>query len=105
MIYTDYFPRGAVPTETCPLHQGSLFNRFTALFRGSHAVPAPVAASAIGAPPRMDDQVAEAVSHVPASAPTVDQAEPAVKKKGFWSRLFGRRDKSKSTEAPPPKSQ
>ena len=47
-VDTDYFPRGAVPTETCPLHQASLLNRFAGLFRSGPVAPAAVPASAIG---------------------------------------------------------
>jgi 1A family penicillin-binding protein len=99
MIYTDYFPRGAVPTESCPIHQASLLNRFAGLFKSGHAASAPVPAAAVGVPQRADDSVTEAVARTPATA-TADQPQPAGKKRGFWGRLFGRRDKPQDTTTP-----
>jgi len=101
LIYTDYFPRGAVPTEECPLHQGSLLNRFAGLFKSGHAAASPVPASAVGVPPRAEEGVAEAVARGTPETATVDQAVPAVKKRGFWGRVFGRRDKAQTVEPSP----
>ena len=101
LIYTDYFPRGAVPTEACPLHQGSLLNRFAGLFKNGHVETSPVPASAVGLPQGADAGVTEAVARGTPATATMDQAEPAVKKRGFWGRLFGRRDKSPTTESSP----
>lgn len=103
MIGTEYFARGTEPTELCHLHVGrSLFGRMAGWF---------------GAP---RDQVSEhrASDHAPAEAPAAAPVSPAqeapevaqapapeAKKRGFWSRLFGRRDKKddEKKDAPAPK--
>jgi penicillin-binding protein 1A len=101
LIYTDYFPRGAVPTDTCPLHEASLLNRFAGLFKSGHVEGTPVPASAVGAAPPADAGVTEAVARGTTATATMDKAEPAVKKRGFWGRLFGRRDKAQAVEPSP----
>ena len=92
MIYTEYFIRGTQPTEECPLHPGSsFFDRVAGLFGGDRAEPVRAdqvgVATTAGAPP------------APAAArdrdqPEVDERaeteEPKKKKRGFWSRVFGR---------------
>jgi len=90
MLMTEFFVRGTEPTDTCHLHVGrSLFARMGDWFRGQ-----PVAAAS-NAPGR----VAEPEAPAPAvaqreepEAPVVEREEPK-KKRGFWSRIFGRRDK------------
>jgi membrane carboxypeptidase/penicillin-binding protein len=98
MVGTEYFVRGTEPDEVCHLHVGrSLFGHVAGWF---------------GAPP---GQVAEtrAADHAPADAPVAApvspaQQEPAVaqapapeeKKRGFWSRLFGKRDKDEKKNQP-----
>jgi 1A family penicillin-binding protein len=101
LIYTDYFPRGAVPSETCPLHQASLLNRLAGLFKNGHVPTAPVPASAVGVPPRADAGVAEAVARGNPATAIADQPEPAMKKRGFWGRLFGRREKPEPAQTAP----
>jgi penicillin-binding protein 1A len=91
-IVTEYFVRGTEPTETCHLHVGrSLFARMAGFF------------SAPAAPARTPVKIDE-----PAPAPTVARAEPEAhraaeppapqKKRGFWSRLFGKKDKANDRE-------
>ena len=101
LVYTDYFPRGAVPTDTCPLHDASLMDRFAGLFKSGHVAGTPVPASAVGVAPPADAGVTEAVARGTPATATADQAEPAVKKRGFWGRLFGRRDKAQTVEPSP----
>jgi membrane peptidoglycan carboxypeptidase len=93
MIVTDYFPRGAAPTELCPLHPGgSLVNSLAGFFGKGHESNAPPSTTELGLP------------ETPASAPTVpavageptqpaqpQRAESPKKKRGFWSRIFGKK--------------
>ncbi|MGD9905676.1 MAG: penicillin-binding transpeptidase domain-containing protein, partial [Vicinamibacterales bacterium] len=91
MIATEYFVRGSEPADVCHLHVGrSLFGRLAGWLGGprdevtehraaDHA-PAEPATAPAAAPPA----AAPAVAAAPAPEP---------KKRGFWSRLFGRRDK------------
>ena len=96
MIYTDYFRRADVPTAICPLHPGaSLLNKFAGLFGKGHPDIAPVSASKAGLPPASDVPAVAVVQ--PAVAPMAG-APPPAKKRGFWSKVFGRSDKN----APPP---
>jgi 1A family penicillin-binding protein len=96
MVYADYFPRGHVPLETCPLHPGdSLFDRLAGLFghpRG-RAAPVPAAEAVPALPP-------EAVTPPQPGADTAAKADPPAEKRGFWSRLFGRRDRKPDTPKP-----
>ena len=91
LVYTDYFANGAVPTEHCSLHDRSFGDSIAGLFGASETPPVPV--DQAGLPPvAAPEPVAEPVAN--ASAAEVTPAEPATKKKrGFWSRVFGRRDK------------
>ena len=81
MVYTEYFARGTEPTTSCDLHPTpGILTRFAALFGGG-AVPAP--------PPRIDNVLAPATAATGGELPTVDPQPPVVKKRGFWSRIFG----------------
>ncbi len=103
MIYTDYFRRADVPTEICPLHPGaSLMNKFAGLFGKGHPDIAPVSATRAGLPPAAPSDVPAVAVVQPAAAPEV--GEPPAKKRGFWSRVFGRNDK-KAPDPPPPNPQ
>jgi 1A family penicillin-binding protein len=83
-VYTEYFARGTAPTEFCDVHQ--LRAPFGLAERGFSELP-----------PRLDERTSSAIA---ASGPAASPAEvpPPVnapppkegKKRGFWSRLFGR---------------
>ena len=90
MVYTEYFVRGTQPTESCDLHQPrSLFGHVAAIFADSPTPePPPVAAVLPPSPVPAARQAAEATAPPPAAEP---EAQP--KKRGFWSRVFGRRSK------------
>jgi hypothetical protein len=62
-----------------------------------------VSTSALGLPARPDTSpAAPRVAAGPADpTPTADKNEPSKKKRGFWGRLFGRKDKA---EDPPKES-
>ena len=87
MVYSEYFVRGTEPTDTCPLHVGrSLFAKMGDWFTGSPSAP----------PSRVRTGEAEAtVAAAPenaetATAETTEEKVEKPKKRGFWSRLFGR---------------
>ena len=101
MIYTDYFVRGTQPTSMCPLHSSpSLLERLAGVF-GAGDSPRPVSAEDVGltvpAPARTSGQSATPptapATRSPAAKPAPEKAKPQEepkKKRGFWSRLFGR---------------
>jgi membrane carboxypeptidase/penicillin-binding protein len=90
MIATEYFVRGTEPAESCHLHVGrSIFGRIAGWFGGpGSSVAERRAAEAVAAeaPPVVDP--------APAREPeeTAEAPPPQKKKRGFWSRLFGRGD-------------
>jgi membrane peptidoglycan carboxypeptidase len=93
MAYTEHFVRGTEPHEDCPLHteRRGVFATLFGLGRDDSSRAAP--AGAVPAPP--------AVAAAPASpappAATVSEPPPQQpeRKRGFWSRLFGRRDNNR----------
>ena len=101
MVITDYFLRGKSPSDVCPLHPGgNLLATIGGWFGKDGTKPAD--ASEMGVP-------TQSAPGVPAQAPdeadtrrTADPdkpgAEPTKKKRGFWSRVFG---KDKPRPAPP----
>jgi penicillin-binding protein 1A len=96
MIYTEYFVRGSEPYDTCPLHQDTgLLTRMAGLFGGER--PRPVDAQVEGVPERPKEPAVARPQEAP-EAVVQGQPEPEKKKRGFWSRVFGRREKSDSDE-------
>ncbi|MGE0359260.1 MAG: penicillin-binding protein 1A [Vicinamibacterales bacterium] len=100
MIGTEYFVRGTEPAEVCHLHVGrSLFGRLAGWLGGprgqvaEHRASDHAPAEPVVAPPVSPAQQAPAVAQAPA---------PEQKKRGFWSRLFGRRDKKDDDKKDPP---
>jgi penicillin-binding protein 1A len=95
MVYDEYFVRGTEPAEICPLH-GSIFPGVLAT-SGQLPEPAPptappavTAAGAPGAvaPPVVTGGILTAGS---AEEPAAVGDAPTERKRGFWSRVFGRR--------------
>ncbi|HEY7191117.1 MAG TPA: PBP1A family penicillin-binding protein [Vicinamibacterales bacterium] len=88
MTYYENFVAGTEPTETCPIHNrviASPLRALAALFSSKPSAPVqPTAAHAPSAP-------ATETSAAPPT-PTVE-TPPAPKKRGFWGRIFGGRDK------------
>jgi membrane peptidoglycan carboxypeptidase len=74
-IYTEYFVKATAPTAYCPIHTAAY--GAVATTGQMPAVPAPS-----GAPP-------PAVQPTQAEQPKAEP-EPKEKRRGFWSRLFGR---------------
>jgi membrane carboxypeptidase/penicillin-binding protein len=104
MIVTDYFARGAAPVEMCPLHTGeSLMARIGGFFGGDQR-DTPESAAALGVPNAPPPTPAvPAVAGEPAPPPAERAEEQPKKKRGFWSRLFGKRDKPDGRKDDPPK--
>lgn len=95
MIMYEHFVRGTEPYDECPLHSGSgLLTRLGGLFGGGSS-PQAVSEAASPLPERGVEAPAASGTVAPASAESrkADQEEPK-KKRGFWGRLFGRKDKS-----------
>src|SRR3954470_5252331 len=95
MIYTEYFVKGTQPTELCPLHPSPTFMDRVAGMFGAGDSSKPVHAEEVALPPA---QTGTAGAHAPSSpaethaaeAPKDADAEMPAKKRGFWSRVFGR---------------
>lgn len=101
MIATEYFAAGTEPGEVCHLHVGrSLFGRLAGWLSapgGEIESRAPSAGPAEHAP-AAEPQSAPA----PQAAEAVQAPEPE-KKRGFWSRIFGRRDRTDKKKDEPPR--
>ncbi len=87
-VYTEYFVKGTVPEDTCPIHGNrSVFSRIAEWIGGSPSAPVQNRAGDVSVDDRHDDVV-------PALEPRRDE-EPQVvrpaekKKRGFWARVFG----------------
>jgi len=104
MIYTEYFVRGTQPDTVCPLHQGPSFTeRLAGIFGKGSATP--ISADSVGLP-----QTTASTSGAPATPSATTSASPTSttvtaekpeepkKKRGFWSRVFGRGDDRKEEE-------
>jgi hypothetical protein len=110
MIYTDYFVKGTQPTTVCPLHEQ---NQIDALAGAAGVeVGSPVSAEHPALPPPAPASTSGSATTPaePASSDgTVEEEQPQKKKRGFWSRIFGKGDddkdkeKKKKDEKPPKK--
>jgi hypothetical protein len=114
MVYTEYFARGTQPNDVCPLHPApSLLDRLAGIFGGDSDAPLPADEIGVSSPVRPTTgspaPPSPAAFPRPADAkPAVDKPEPEPqpeataeepkKKRGFWSRLFGRDGKSGDQE-------
>lgn len=103
MVTTEYFAAGTEPDDHCPLHVGrSLFGRFA----GWLSAPGAAVASRSGAADAPVDTPVAAPAATPAPASAAATAAEPEKKRGFWSRLFGRKDderKRDEKKAPAPR--
>ena len=101
MIYTDYFLKGTQPTTQCPLHVSAYVDAIAASSDspGTHQPPSfPTSGDRASLPLPTAQGTTGITPSSPASAPvTGGKVEPAPeqqpKKRGFWSRLFGKGDK------------
>ncbi len=96
MVYTEYFRKGTQPTTVCPLHPApSFFDRVAGVFGGGSS-PAPTPADQAGLPAPLPASTSGSPAP-PVVANTrppvqggVEPEQPKKKKRGFWSRVFGR---------------
>ena len=112
MIYTDYFVKGTQPTTVCPLHEQNFIDALAGAVGVQVGSPVPAERAALPPPPPTSTSGAAAPPvAVPASGQSPDASTvetPQKKKRGFWSKLFGRgddkKDDKKKEEKPPGKS-
>jgi penicillin-binding protein 1A len=90
-VYTEYFAKGTVPGDTCPIHiyRPTIDSR-TASWNGS-----PVALPSVAPTASENERIerAEPSAQVDSRRDEEDREEtkaPEKKKRGFWARLFGR---------------
>ncbi len=123
MVYTEYFRKGTVPSEVCEEHAGPNFLERLAGVFGKDNTLGPVTAEQAGlpsadiprdvpAPPEVrgdedDGRRREAEARARAAREQASKAaapaeEAPEKKRGFWGRLFGRRDKAEPQKDPKP---
>ena len=106
-LYTEYFKKGTQPTSLCPLHASTTY--ITAETAAEEGLP--VARPAVSEPGSPPPPVPTTGSPSP-GAPVMRPAEPSregtksaesEKKRGFWSKLFGRGDKKDDKKTDPKK--
>ena len=108
MVYTEYFVRGTEPVTFCPLHQ-AYEQTWRVVTGGDSHTPAAVREVAVER--STGQERAAAASEVPQPVGVTGgvvtqsadaQGSPAPqKKRGFWSKLFGRRDDAPKSEPTP----
>jgi penicillin-binding protein 1A len=109
MIYTEYFIKGTLPTELCPLHESpSFLDRLAGIFgKGSDNAPVPTDQVGISVPPVVSTTSPKSPGSAPSASAPVEGgtvAEEPKKKRGFWSRVFGvGKDKKEDTKQDPRK--
>jgi len=101
MVYMEYFVKGTQPTEICHLHSPSFTDRLAGIF--GKDVGMPISAEAAGLPPATTSTSGTpGAAATPAEATAENKAEEPKKKRGFWSKVFGRggedEDKKKEEE-------
>jgi penicillin-binding protein 1A len=108
MVHTEYFASGTAPTAMCDLHPARSWTDQVADVLGG-AGSRPVGEAELALPPVVPAPVA------PASEPSADTGETGARKqegtpsagaearpakRGFWGRLFGRREPEDTRKAP-----
>jgi 1A family penicillin-binding protein len=88
MVYTEYFARGTEPSGYCDLHPVGGITGTVATVFGPWEKPAPVHIE----PGRPSVVVVTDASNPP--PPPRGDPEPPKKKRGFWSRVFGGKDRA-----------
>jgi 1A family penicillin-binding protein len=97
MVYSEYFVRGTEPSTFCEQHPTRGFmTAIAGVFGASHDRPAP---------PHVEDTGTVPAPSATATAGTRIDAEvpppaPAQKKRGFWSRVFGKNNSSAEQDSP-----
>ena len=88
MVYTEYFVRGTEPVDYCPYHGHN------PTFPNTIATTGDVPSSSAAAPPPavVTGGTVTASGEAAAQTPAATAAQPEQpRRRGFWSRLFGRR--------------
>ena len=103
-VYMEHFAKGTVPDDTCPIHTyRPSFDTRTAEAWNGDGTPAPsvVPAAPGSAPAETPSQAAQIEARGEDDNRTEVKDPEEKKKRGFWSRLFGRggeKDKDKDKE-------
>jgi len=87
MVYTEYFARGTEPTAFCDLHPMGGFNGAIATVFTPSEKPSPVHIE----PAKPAVVVSDAGKTPP---PPHQEPDPPAKKRGFWGRIFGKKDRA-----------
>jgi penicillin-binding protein 1A len=88
-VYGEYFVRGTEPEDACPIHNDrSIFGRVAEWFGAAPHAATPHRPST-GRVETAPDAVPAAAA--PSAPERAEEADTPKKKRGFWSRLFGRR--------------
>jgi len=117
MVYTEYFLKGTQPRTVCPLHPSpSFFDKLAGVFgAGDDQKPVPADQAGLPPPPATSTSGGTVPSATPpgrAENPRTDEQPDTEKKRGFWSKVFGRGkdddknkkdDKKKDEQKPPEK--
>ena len=86
-VYTEYFARGTEPSEYCDLHKERGFlGALASIFHGGGEPPPPPPRVTTYTPPPPPMVAAETGTAEP--APSADELPK--RKRGFWSKIFGR---------------
>jgi hypothetical protein len=96
MVYTEYFVHGTEPLDYCPIHSNLSHALTTLATTGTLGEPSPPPPAANHAP-----AAAPAAAAAPAQTSPANEAaaeKPQEKKRGFWSRIFGRGDDKKNDD-------
>jgi len=99
MIYTEYFAKGTEPTTFCDQHVSrGIMTKLAGLFGADHPP----------APPRVEDTgvphgATATAGTVPPPPVEVAPEPPPQKKRGFWSRLFGKGNNDQQRDEQPKK--
>ena len=94
MVYTEYFARNTAPSTYCELHSGrGFFSRIASALRTAEDSPAPRIAD-VGVSTPIPSAAPPAVGT--SGATQIPPTAEVNKKRGFWSRIFGRGEKSDS---------
>ena len=92
----EYFRRGTEPAQSCPIHDYSWWgNVRTAMFDPSEFPSSSTVGAVLKPAPRRSSAVEEpqiAGNTTPPAEPEKQIEKPVERRRGFWSRLFGRGD-------------
>ncbi len=101
MVYTEYFARGTAPTQYCDLHNSpGIFTKIASAI-GIDAKPVSPNIEAIAMHPPPASPVHTSTAPPPKLETPPPPPEPE-KRRGFWSRVFGR---NKAGESRKPEAQ